>query len=342
MKKPVVATLLALTAAAAAPSAAPAFKVGDGATVVSLDRAAAKALKSLGVAVGATGNAEADRKGIAFPVTGGKLDRRCAGVVRHGGGLKLSDGRRAVTLSSLRVVLEDHPFVQARVGDAKLKAFTLDVDDAEVVDDVTGSIITGVELDLSKQGAKALNGALRTSAFETGTKLGEVLLTASARAVRFTGGQTDLALDKGARDALTALGVTATPAEGTVGNADGSLGFPISGGVLTSQRGSITHTGGIVLTKGQTRVALTDFVIRIGKTARLLARVNGSAKRVAISNLDDNDADTSATDDTLTIEDVAAGLTRTAADALNQAFGTSAFQAGLTLGMTTVRGKATS
>ena len=262
--------------------------------------------------------------------------------MRHGGGLKLSNGKRSVTLSSLRVVLEDHPFVQARVGDAKLKAFTLDVDDAEVVDDVTGTIITGVEIDLSKQGAKALNAVLETTAFETGTKIGDVLLTASARAVRFTGGQTDLALSEGAKDALTSLGIAAAPAEGTVANADGSLGFPISGGVLAGKGGSINHTGGIVLSKGETTVALTDFVIRIGKTDQLFARVNGSAKRVAIINLDDNDADSSATDDTLTIEDVTARLTKTAADALNQAFGTSAFQAGLTLGMTTVRGRATS
>lgn len=341
MRKPLLATTLALAIVTAAPAAASAFTIGDGATIVSLDPAAAKALKSLGVAVGATGKAEAGQKGVAFPVSGGKLVG-LSGVVRHGGGLKLASGKRAVTLSNLRVVLEDHPFVQARVGDAKLKAFTLDVDDAEVTDDVTGSIISGIELDLSRQGAKALNGVFKTSAFETGTKLGDVILTASARAVRFTGGQTDLALAKGATDALTSLGIAAAPAEGTVANADGSLGFPISGGVLTSKSGSITHTGGIVLTKGETTVALTDFVIGIGKTDQLFARVNGSAKRVAIVNLDDNDADTSATDDTLTIEDVVARLTKTAADALNQAFATKAFQAGLTLGMTTVRGKATS
>lgn len=335
----VLAALVALTA----PATASAFTVGGGATVVALEPGASKALKSLGVAMAPIGKAEAGGKGVSFPITGGKLVG-LSGSVRHAGGIELSKGRRSLRLSNFRIVLKDRPFVQVKVnGGEKLKAFTLDVGSAEVTDDVTGSLLSGIELDLSRQGAKALNSVFKTKAFETATRIGDGIVAASARTVRFTGGQTDLALARSATDALTSLGIAATPTAGTAANPDGSLGFPITGGRLVLEgRGKISHRGGIALTKGQTSVAFTDFVIATGKDDRLLARVNGGEQRVAILNLDDNDADTSASDDTLTIEDVKARLTQAAAEALNQAFATEAFQAGLTLGTITIRGSATS
>jgi hypothetical protein len=70
--------------------------------------------------------------------------------------------------------------------------------------------------------------------------------------------------------------------------------------------------------------------------------VNGSAGRVAILHLDLDDADGAATDTTLAIEDIEARLTGTAADTLNRAFATSAFQAGQLLGEATVAGAVTS
>ena len=94
----------------------------------------------------------------------------------------------------------------------------------------------------------------------------------------------------------------------------------------------IRHSGGISLTKGATVVALTDFDIRLGSAPQLFASLNGGATKVAIIDLDLTGVTPAVSGRTITLDGVTAKLTQGAADALNGAFATTAFTAGLVLG----------
>ena len=102
--------------------------------------------------------------------------------------------------------------------------------------------------------------------------------------------------------------------------------------------GKITHSGGIALSKGSTRVALTRFTINVDSAPDLTARVGSD--RVSILDLDVSGLTRSVSGRTITLGGVKATLTQAAADALNAAFGTTAFTKGLLLGTATVKATA--
>ena len=101
--------------------------------------------------------------------------------------------------------------------------------------------------------------------------------------------------------------------------------------------GQIAHSGGISLTKGSTRVEVTDFVIDTTATPKLTALLGG--QRVDLLTLDVSGVQRSVEGDTIVVGNVVAKLTAGAAAALNQASSTNAFTEGLTLGTATVRGE---
>jgi hypothetical protein len=152
-------------------------------------------------------------------------------------------------------------------------------------------------------------------------------------------GATTLALSDGAASALQSLGIAAAPLKPARAGDDG-LRFPITAGKLNAKTyaGQIKHAGGISLTRGSTRVDLRNFVINVDEAPDLTARVGDA--RVSILDLDLSDAEISKSGRRLTIAGVKATLTKTAADALNGAFGTDAFAEGLEIGTATVSGRA--
>jgi len=152
-------------------------------------------------------------------------------------------------------------------------------------------------------------------------------------------GATTLALSDGAASALQSLGIAAAPLKPARAG-DAGLRFPITAGKLNAKTyaGQIKHAGGISLTRGDTRVELRNFIINVDSAPDLTARVGSS--RVSILDLDLSDAKISKSGRKLTIAGVKATLTKTAADALNAAFGTDAFAEGLELGTATVSGRA--
>jgi hypothetical protein len=99
----------------------------------------------------------------------------------------------------------------------------------------------------------------------------------------------------------------------------------------------VTHAGGIRLSAGTTTVDLRSFTIRVGKAPDLTAEVGGA--RLPILSLDLSKAKTATKGRMVTVSGVVASLTAGAAGALNQAFGTTAFAAGLKLGTATVAAK---
>ena len=243
-------------------------------------------------------------------------------------------------LTSFTIGVDKTPSISVKAGKARLHAFTLSLSKAKVARAGLGTTVSGVAVKLSAKGAAALNKAFGVKAFARGLRIGTATVKATPGQIAFTGGATSLALDPGAAQALAALGVSAAPAAPATASPDGSLAFPITGGKVDAKSlaGSITHSGGLTLTKGATAVTVTDFTIETAPTPKLTALLGTT--RFDLATLDLSAAKVATSGRAVTVGPVTAKLTKPAADALNQAFGTTAFAEGLTIGTATVAAKA--
>lgn len=334
---------VALAAAAVAPAQAAPVKLGGGGTTLKLAPGTAKALKSLGVSVAPTGKAKASSKGVTFPITGGTLDTATgAGTIRHTGGLRLRAGSKSVVLSDYTVVSAGpgKSTMSVKVGKARAKLLVPAVGKVKLSRKGLGVVLSRVDVHLTKAGASALNKTFGVTAFKGGLKLGTATVDATPSQIAFEGGQTDLVLDPGTGAALTSLGVTPGLIGPATANADGSFAFPITGGLVDAKTlaGTIPHSGGISLTAGATVVTLTDFII--DTNAKQLTAIVAGGARTAILDLDLSAVKVTVDGRGVTVGTVPATLTAGAAGALNQAFGVTAFTAGLKFGVATVRGQA--
>jgi hypothetical protein len=332
--------LAGVVALGGAPAASAAVDLTGGSTTLKLSRGAAQALDGLGVSVGTTGRARAAGGGVRFPVSGGAIDpRTAAGTIAHAGGLRLSAGGTRVVLRSPRVAVGRRQInLSTRVGSARLHVAKL-VGRARVTRSGFNTNVSGLRAELTQKAARALNRAFGVTAFAKGLNLGRVSVrtrTSETELAR-TGG-TGLEIDPGALQALASQGITPGVVEpATLTGATAT--FPITGGRadLDLGAGVVRHAGGISLTKGSTVVRLTEFDIRLGAAPQLFAAINGGAQKAAILDLDLSGAATDVDGRSITVGNVVARLTQGAADALNQAFATTAFSGGLVIGRATVR-----
>ena len=94
-----------------------------------------------------------------------------------------------------------------------------------------------------------------------------VAAPAGAATVKLAGGSTTLELNAGTAKALKGLGVSVTPITPAKAGSKG-VAFPITGGTIdpATAAGTITHSGGLQLRAGSTRVRLTSFTIGVDKT----------------------------------------------------------------------------
>ncbi|MDX2215166.1 MAG: hypothetical protein SFY66_17905 [Oculatellaceae cyanobacterium bins.114] len=154
-----------------------------------------------------------------------------------------------------------------------------------------------------------------------------------------TNGITSVALSPDLVNALTSLNVQASGFGDTRIN-NGVANFSITGGSvdLNRTRVEIAHSGGLTLRAGSTEVSLTDFVItNLGGQTVLtgLVSANGAiVARAPLFNLVVGSIGTSRRQrrDNLDINNVSVTLSDVAANALNQAFGVTAFAAGFNIG----------
>lgn len=158
-------------------------------------------------------------------------------------------------------------------------------------------------------------------------------------------GATTVALDPGAGAALKSLGISVAPTKPAYASKAG-ISFPITLGVVdsTTLEGQIRHSGGLVFTKGDTKVYLTRYFIDIDSTPSLSGRVGVGAPGTARADLFDLDLSGLKVDAGkryITLSGVGLNLTQGAADALNAAFGAGAtpFAAGLKIGTATVKAR---
>ena len=343
MRRISMLALVAIVAAlaVAAPAASAKVKLAGGATTLKLAPATAQALSSNGVSVAPIGPAKARRGGVAFPITGGSIDPANArGAIFHSGGLRLSAGDTRVALRNFRVhVGARRAILTARAGNARLTALSLNLQRAKVSRPGLGTTVKGIRAVLSGQAAKALNAAFSTNLFAKGLPIGTVVVRAVPAQVELSGGETSLAVDPGAAQALASQGITPSPIA-PAGVGTGGLEFPITGGKVNAKTfaGRVTHSGGLRLSKGSTVVDLTSFTINIDSAPDLTALVGGS--RVSILNLDLSQLDADVSGRRITLSGVRATLTATAAQALNQAFSTNAFREGLLIGTASVNTEA--
>ena len=325
----------------ATPTASAALESGvqGGDTTLQLARGTARALAANSVAVRTVRPARASRSGISFPITGGSIvPSTGVGTITHSGGLVFSRHGRSLRATNFTIVNRRTQRLSAQVGRSRVTIATLDLRGIDVERTATNINISDANVLLSRVGAAALNATLRTHVFKRGLNLGSAEIDADLSDLVFTGGSTSLALDAGLVTALTGLGVSPGLVPPAAAGTSGALNFPIVRGKVNAESlaGTITHSGGITLTKGATRVALTKFIIDT-ENSRLTALLGGT--RVPLLTLDLSAANPSVDGLNATVGNVKASLTAEAAAALNAAFGTTAFAAGIPVGTATVAGE---
>lgn len=158
--------------------------------------------------------------------------------------------------------------------------------------------------------------------------------TVAASMAKVTGTDTLLTLDAATAKALTGAKITVSPVEPATAD-QGGIKFPIIGeevDTVTLKSGVITHTGGLVFAQGPTTVEVKDFSVDLS-TGILTAMLPEGAELPLLT------LDTSAvkTDDAeggtgMDVSGIKGALTKDAATALNNAFGTELFTEGLAIG----------
>lgn len=315
---------LAVPAGAQAQSAvAPAF----GQTEVSLTAAAAKALTGAGVKVAPVGTTALPSGAIPFSITGSSSK-----AIAHTGGLKLSKGKRSLTLSNFRIVLKNGApkSITAAVGKVRVPAFTLDAKKTKTTKDGLDTVVGPVGVDLSAVAVAAIKATLKV-------KLPKGYEIATAN-VKLQSAATRVTLDAGAAAALTSLGVTVSvDAPGVAGTS--TIQFPITnaGGKIATTT-PITHSGGLTFTAGTTTLSVGNFTIDAG--AGLLYAETSPVGRLPLFKVDLSGATITKPGKQVVIKGAVLSLTATAAGALNSTFGVTAFTENLKIATADVVGVA--
>ena len=328
-----VGAIAAPSALAQAPNTVSLKKAGN--TSLTLDKGTAKALTSLGIAVKPLNPAAAKGRTVRFPITGGSLDPKSVSpaLINHSGGLRLSHGKTKVDLSNFVIRVNKNATLSAVIGGGKTRAtiIKLDLSKAKISRPrhggpaQIGTKVSKVGVKLNKTGAQALNKAFHTSAFKAGLKLGTADVDARPKELIIETGTTALTLDTATANLLTGAGITPGVIAPGSSSTAGVLDFPITRSVISTTLGSgtIGHTGGISLTKGATKLALTDFDVKLAAANTLAASVNGASPKVEILNLDLGGAQIQASGPTgLVVSGVKANLNDAASNALTTTFGT--------------------
>lgn len=329
--------------AVAAPAMGANVSLSGGTTALQLDKNTAQVLTGAGISVAPVGAAAASGAQITFPVTGGVIDpSNAAGRIAHSGGLAFSS--RGTTVRATNFLIQTNarrPVLTAQVGGARVPLLNLDLSKAAVLRRGAGNVETWavrVNTTLHPTAARALSAAFHTT-IPAGVRIGRADVRTTPAQLALRGGATTLNLDPGTAAALTSLGVA--PSVISPGSASAAgLEFPVTAGrvAVGTFVGQISHSGGIALTAGATRVELKNFVIIVSGTPRLTAQVGDSSTRVAL-NLDLSGIRAGVSNRTAVVRDAKVSLSAEAAAALNAAFGVTALTEGLPLGVADVRAK---
>lgn len=150
------------------------------------------------------------------------------------------------------------------------------------------------------------------------------------------GGVTMLKISPNTGAVLTKNGVKVQAVSEARVTASG-ITFPIKGGLVVAKTlaGRINHVGGLAFLAGGKRLVIRDFTINT-VTKRLTAYVEQARVRIPVLQLQFGKAKVTATTNHVTVGNVRALLTATAAKALDGYFGTTLFTGGLPIGVARV------
>jgi len=339
-------------------------------TSVRLDAGTAAALKSLGVSVGPSGTAtfDASTSTVTFPITSGFVEIHSdtafkpgyiVGSIEHdGSGLTLSAGSTSVELDDF-VVDPGNSLLYGTVGGKPdVPLLSLDGTNVKVSNDSSGDVVLdGTVAKLTDTAATALDQAFNTTAVKVGLPLGTVHLVARGTATtydastdktteisRLSGKSTSVTLDASTAAALQSLNVSVAPSGSATFDASTStVSFPITGGsaAIHSDKdykpgyivGVVLHQGsGLTFSAAGNSLSVSDFVVDPGDS--ILTATVGGKPGIPLLFLDGTNVKVGrdAAGDVV-LDGTVARLTATAAGAVDRAFGTTAFKAGIPLGV---------
>lgn len=156
--------------------------IAGGATTLVVDPGTAGALVGEGIIPSPVAPASAAPGGLAFPITGGKVDTKTlAGQITHSGGIRLTKGGTTVDLTDFNIEIDTAPDLTALVGGTRASILNLDLSQAQP--SVSGKSINvgNVKATLTAAAAQALNTAFATAIFTPGLTLGTASVAATAK-----------------------------------------------------------------------------------------------------------------------------------------------------------------
>ncbi|MEZ4598593.1 MAG: hypothetical protein R2940_02250 [Syntrophotaleaceae bacterium] len=163
----------------------------------------------------------------------------------------------------------------------------------------------------------------------------------AAPTAQIVGGLTNVEISSEVVQAFESMNITPSAiVPGALQN--GTVSFPIPAGAIDAgnAKGDIFHAGGLGLMSSDTEVSLLNFIIDTTGDAPVLtglvATDDNIVDRIPLFNLELPQSVQPDENGTLVISDVNLTLTQEAADALNGAFGNTAFQANSAFGTATV------
>ena len=155
-------------------------QIAGGRTTLRLDATLRRVLDLAGVEVAPAGQARRTERGVAFPITGGRLDLGAVtGRVEHAGGLRFAVGGRGLEATEL-VVEPGEQRVTAQVAGRRIPILSLDPGRPRVAP--TGdTVVLPASVGLAREAAQALNDRLGVGVFRAGLPLGEATVSARRR-----------------------------------------------------------------------------------------------------------------------------------------------------------------
>lgn len=148
--------LIALNSAVAPAATAP-----DGHGTLKLNGAAAQALRASGVRIAPLGAAAGGAQQVVFPVRAGLVGSSVT-VLRLGGGISLTHGKRRLKLAGLRLTLGRRASVAGKIGGESLALFQVLKGGRREIDATRGSVrLSGLRLKLRRSVAREMGQRLR-------------------------------------------------------------------------------------------------------------------------------------------------------------------------------------
>lgn len=305
----VTAALVAMLAIAPLASAA-SDPISSGTTTLTINSGFSKKAKKAGITIAAVKPSKLKGSKATFAVTGGEIEPTTgAGTVTHSGGLKVTWGKKSVTLKSLTIDTKGKS-VSAKVGGKTVKVASLAGTSTARLG--FGASVSAKKVKLTAAGANALNSKLTPAptktkvkkhgktivktvkvkpAFKANMVLGSSVTEVEPETVNvtptgsmvFTGDPTLLTKLNDVETKLVVIPPTTAAAN--------VFTSPLSGGTISplGTKGTINSTGGLVLTQVLPTSATTAITteITLGSIGVDLAAKTASVEVIGKSNAKD-------------------------------------------------------